>query len=424
MTLALERDYLTVGHAPSASAPLTVSRVVQLMLVAQLLGTITDLSTISSAADEGFDTARWAMLLPGLAFTYFLVFTSRPLLGWITRGPALLFTIWLAWALIGTGWSIDARRTAIQLLNATSLFVFSFWYVRVVGLNRYAQLFCLTSLGVILAGLLLDYGPWTVEPLAISGLERLVELDAPRRVFGITSGTNQLSMLGALTVIVATAIVPVDRQRRALQVASLTAGTAAIVLSGSRTVMVGILIAAMVRFGWKATARTRIRAFSGGIGLTLTVVGLINLLSVETAFGTKRSFESLNGREDVWGYAWELVARSPLTGIGMTASRISWSQALIEARTEFFAADSHNMVFEVLIGTGFVGLAIFAASLLWATRRAFLSVDTTVAALLTLILFASMTEALVSSATIIYSMIGVSLGAVTIDRPQTPMAGV
>ena len=116
------------------------------------------------------------------------------------------------------------------------------------------------------------------------------------------------------------------------------------------TAVVGLL------FWW----RSHRKVLFGGLAALAALPSLIMLPSTWTdRMGTIAEASqdaSFTGRVDAWVINWELALANPITGTGMRVPYIPEVAATVSDRTPRAA---HSIYFEVLGGTGFVGLALY-----------------------------------------------------------------
>jgi O-antigen ligase len=98
-----------------------------------------------------------------------------------------------------------------------------------------------------------------------------------------------------------------------------------------------------------------------GVGLFILSVLLMLRFVIEIDFSfikdllfpgkTDAEIGTMKGRLPMWQMLWEYVLESPIVGHGFAV--------LTSGRSGAFAADPHNSIFSILLGTGFLGLATF-----------------------------------------------------------------
>lgn len=137
-----------------------------------------------------------------------------------------------------------------------------------------------------------------------------------------------------------------------------TASLAALIGAGSRTAWLSLVGAlAVSALGWaypRLHQRHGPRAAAGAV-LGAAAVGLASLAAVAAALWQEPTFAQ---RRTIWGLVWDRIADRPVAGHGFFAF---WDVPELIAEHELLQDGSaHNSVLEVLLGTGLIGLALFA----------------------------------------------------------------
>lgn len=156
---------------------------------------------------------------------------------------------------------------------------------------------------------------------------------------------------------------PVDRDWRRWRAPA--AGTAlgaaslgALIGAGSRTAWLSLIGAlAVSALGWsypRLRRRHGPRTAAGAV-LGAAAVGLASLAAVTAALWQESTFAQ---RRTIWGLVWDRIADRPIVGHGFFAF---WDVPELIAEHELLQDGSaHNSALEVLLGTGLIGLALFA----------------------------------------------------------------
>jgi probable O-glycosylation ligase (exosortase A-associated) len=104
--------------------------------------------------------------------------------------------------------------------------------------------------------------------------------------------------------------------------------------------------------------------------VTLSIVALPAIALMPEKWGERmtsiseaREDSSFMGRVDAWVINYKLAAEHPLTGVGLRNSYLKDVAASVDRERALRAKAAHSIYFEVLGGTGFVGLAIYLALL-------------------------------------------------------------
>lgn len=109
------------------------------------------------------------------------------------------------------------------------------------------------------------------------------------------------------------------------------------------------------------------------IALVPLVLSLLNIDPLDELFRATGKSSNLTGRTDIWAVALSVVERYPLFGVGYGAF---WSTDLFVAERYAIlqagatAPTMHNMVLEIMVATGMLGVLAMAALLLTTITRA------------------------------------------------------
>jgi O-antigen ligase len=166
---------------------------------------------------------------------------------------------------------------------------------------------------------------------------------------------------------------------KALGAAATVAGSAAIVLSGTRGAMLGLAAGALLLWIWNRPRLTRRHAF---LAAGLCAAGLVFYVSPAGLKLRARGqwvLEDLRGgaRLELWRDSLRMASRRPLAGFGPDTFALEFphyqSAALSQAYPDFYHESPHNIFLDALVSDGIPGLAIlagFAAVAWFAARRA------------------------------------------------------
>ena len=229
------------------------------------------------------------------------------------------------------------------------------------------------------------FGAWLVAGV-LSAIVACVQVFAPDwpdgdwvarsgivgRAVGNLRQPNHLSSLLLWSAIALVPLVEMGRLRRSVGAGLLLLFTFALVLSGSRTGMVGMLMLAL----WGALDRrlskaTRLALVAAPI-LFLVVGWLLTQPwagSADQQIGAAQRLAGRSTQDDtrwlVWRDALVLLARHPWTGVGFGEFNFAWSLTPMPNRATAFFDHTHNLPLQVLVELGWpLGLFVLAALLL------------------------------------------------------------
>ncbi|WOI54499.1 putative O-glycosylation ligase, exosortase A system-associated [Parvularcula sp. LCG005] len=117
---------------------------------------------------------------------------------------------------------------------------------------------------------------------------------------------------------------------------------------------------ALIVFAGLMWLRSSYKVITGALAVVVAIIGVQFLpddytdrMSTITEADEDASFM---GRVEAWETNWELAKRNPLTGAGL---RVAYEQDIADTVTGHTARAAHSIYFEVLGGTGFIGLLFY-----------------------------------------------------------------
>ncbi|MDZ7677404.1 MAG: O-antigen ligase family protein [Acidimicrobiales bacterium] len=332
--------------------------VVAILLLVALVFHLIDASVYQSGTLV--ELARYgslALLVPVVALSGGLAARERR-----TWWPWLLLASLVLLALLSVAWSIHPDRT----LRHALLFAVVIVVVAVLGNLRWPNRERLTiDLWVVVA----VFGAAAVVGLVawLVGAE-WAGMASNSRVSGIYVHPNGSGMVAALVLPVGVALVPriPSLPGRSLHLGLLAALAASLVLSGSRTSLVALVVAGVVMVlmrGWLRNWRIAVP-----IGLC---VGIVVLVVVSGQLGSmwERSTDQLfTGREGAWATLVDAWEDAPVAGHGYRSAEL-----ILEERRgdphEYFIGTAHNGYLQVLAELGAAG-ALLVVGVIGAAARA------------------------------------------------------
>ena len=86
--------------------------------------------------------------------------------------------------------------------------------------------------------------------------------------------------------------------------------------------------------------------------------------------------DGITGREDLWAHVWTRVMEHPFVGTGYGASWLGAYEGIITSNVyvssnSWSATQAHNSYLDILLNTGFIGLALWSLVLIFHVRRLF-----------------------------------------------------
>lgn len=208
--------------------------------------------------------------------------------------------------------------------------------------------------------------PFLVLAMAIGGLIGVFSVQPPEEQFYVPEARAQVDGLNAnftAYVLAATCYFLLIYARafstRTLYTLAAWAIVAVLTIGILRLDTRGALLAVALMLAWDAYSRI----FSARIALPIAIIGLA--IGAAFTFGAfewiapliegqfERNTGDLSGRQPVWEYARQMIADSPLLGIGAGSFPVE----------NLMGIGAHNIILTILLDTGVIGLAVFAAFL-------------------------------------------------------------
>lgn len=302
------------------------------------------------------------------------------------QGPAvwalllLLAAPWVSWAWAGLPLSLTLANSGM-LAAALSLV----WVAQGLRDGQRADWFEALCWGLLAAGLL-SLGVSLVQVFApqLADGHVIARSGIPGRAVGNMRQPNHLASLLMWACVAAVYLGNQDRfsflfrntaARRAVLPVLLFGFVFAVVLSASRTGMIGVLILAL----WGALDRKLSRASKLSLLATPLMLGLSWwLMSVWAshgahAFGAESRLAEGAGspsRIAILLNAWELLKLNPLTGVGWGEFNLAWSMSEFPKRPVAFFDHTHNIAMQLAVDLGLPAATLILGLLAWALWRA------------------------------------------------------
>lgn len=201
----------------------------------------------------------------------------------------------------------------------------------------------------------------------------------PGRAVGNLRQPNHLSSLLMWAAIAIVGLMELRRIAFRHAVAVMSVIVFGIVLTASRTGVIGVLLLA----GWalvdRRLARTTRRLLAGAP--IIYVAGWLAMaawahLAQATFGGEKRLAEAdlSASRFAIWSDTWTLIRHHPWTGVGFGEFNFAWTLSPMPHRPPAFFDHSHNLVLELAVELGIPMAILILSLLLWAMWRGLMRV--------------------------------------------------
>jgi exopolysaccharide production protein ExoQ len=284
--------------------------------------------------------------------------------GWL---PLLIF-LFVSYAALSILWAEDQeiviRRVAILLLTCLGVFGLVHRFS-----NRDFVMFCFVA-GALLGSASVaaeiatgEFKPWTSE----------------YRLYGIMHA-NTLGTLLVMFVMAAITLRRTSERHRTWYLVWIIVGIVLMVLTKSRTALIGLLAALWVWTVFGSTNRKRLFALlllSAALIIPAAILlfgETIGLYAKQTILMGRESEspESLTGRVPLWGFLIDnYLDVRPLFGYGFQGFWTPGHVVRVSASQDWLIMHGHSGYLDLLLDLGYVGLALMIAILIAAARRAY-----------------------------------------------------
>jgi O-antigen ligase len=310
-----------------------------------------------------------AAYIPAYAATILLlVMTAWRTTICAVRAPLLWLLVGIAF--VSTLWSVDPdmteRRSIALLLTTLSAVVIAARYEWDELAEVLATAFGILAVVSFFLGLL------------VPSWGRMTEL-FPGAWRGVWSEKNALGDHMAQAIAISCAAAALNRRRRWLWLAAAALELALVVLSTSKTSVVGLsfgMAAFVMVYLVRRGPASAVAATFGAVTAVLAA-GAVVLFASDKVLSILGKDATLTGRTNVWGPVIRQAQLRPWTGYGYGAvwdDQSIWGPfAWITKEAKFVARASHDSWLEVWLGTGYVGLGAWIAYFVEIWSRALLA---------------------------------------------------
>ncbi|NJM34534.1 MAG: O-antigen ligase family protein [Rhodomicrobium sp.] len=125
-------------------------------------------------------------------------------------------------------------------------------------------------------------------------------------------------------------------------------------------------------------------------GALMLIPAADDVLKLVSRSGDLQEITSMTGRSEIWTAVPKIVERQSWTGFGYASSIVIIPQH--EREIGFLTSHAHNLILQLLLTTGWIGVGLFCLSLLTVGGRALYTGDRTVLVLLAYVIFNGITE--------------------------------
>lgn len=314
---------------------------------------------------EGLPDLRWALLAAGITLAAIFLQKNRIKASLWSKGPALLFLLYVAYMYIQTPWALDPEEHRFALAIYTKYLVVIYMIHSLVDTReRLAGFLLAHALGCLYLG----YVAWTV-----GGGGRLDGVGGP----GIDDA-NTLAMQLATGIYAAAAYYFAESSRwRYVALLIVPFALNGLIMAGSRGGFLALIAGGLTFFLLRPpkTLRTITIYALAGIALLTYVASDFFLERMETITVAVDDHEQVDGsiatRLLLFEAQWRMALAHPLGGGHAATTALSFQYIPVEYHSGEFGRSSHNTFMSALVDQGFPGLIawITIAALIWASLQ-------------------------------------------------------
>ena len=390
LAVAVVAAPMIIAAAIVAFGAIGGNRAATLILVFMAVFLIDVVFRVRDYQDKGIDfqvvlkLAAWGLV--GLV----AILNSRYWLGGImvpSNIPWMMFLIWLLFT------STVSPIPAYSAVSAFSICAYTMFCAYVFARFDDAEIiaamvasivvFCAVSIVIYFA--IPEFGRyvyWLNEQRYVSG-----------RLAGVAGSANNMGRIAAFgLLLVGLYVREFISYSRLLTIVAVVVMSVALVMTNSRTsmAMTAAILFAVYALNWR---RLYIAIF--GLSAVLVCMALLlpagdDVLKLISRSGNLEEVTSMTGRTDIWYAVLKLAEEQPITGHGYASSIVVLPQH--EREVGFLTSHAHNLILQLLLTTGWVGVILFAVSVVCVALRASIFGDRVVLALLSFVFLNGVTE--------------------------------
>ena len=288
-------------------------------------------------------------VLIGTALMLSVLFPSVAV-GAFRRLPVRLLAAFCFFGALSTIWSADPLRTLSQALAGLSFVLIISMHSERDGWHAMRGAITRGFVAVLVLGVLVDIA-------TMSGLERWA---------GVAGAPTQLAQFATMTGVLALVGWWRHRESTGFTFLVVALGFGTIIMSQSRVALLTLTLAVVVAVWVRAAPAVRTAV---GVGLVSAVAAAVVVFANQTLQLALRDnseasdLAEFTGRTSIWPEAIELISQRPFIGLGFASGETVWAERVLLGRLNWYPSNAHNIMLEVLMSVGAVGLVLLLASL-------------------------------------------------------------
>jgi O-antigen ligase len=366
------------------------NRMATLILVFMAVFLIDIVFRVRDYQDKGIDfqvvlkLAAWGLV--GLV----AILNSRYWLGTILVPSNIPWMMFLIWLLFTATVSPIPAYSAVSAFSICAYAMFCayifarFDHIEIIA-AMVASIVVFCAISIVIYFAIPEFGRyvyWLNEQRYVSG-----------RLAGVAGSANNMGRIAAFgLLLVGLYVREFSSYSRLLTSIAVVIMSVALVMTNSRTsmAMIAAILFAVYAFNWR---RLYIAIFVGSAALVCMALLLPagdEALKLISRSGNLEEVTSMTGRTDIWYAVLKLAEEQPITGHGYASSILVLPQH--EREVGFLTSHAHNLILQLLLTTGWVGVILFAVSVACVALRACVFSDRVVLALLSFVFLNGVTE--------------------------------
>lgn len=291
---------------------------------------------------------------------------------WQNEFSPLLYVVYLGLGLLSFLWSTDVGYSALQwMMDMTGLIFAYYFIVCFIMLDKYfpnhpIRLYKIIGHAIfILIGIFVT--GFFIKPMMFM---RMTHEGEEFRLGGYMMNPNELGMLAGVGI-ACYMLCLYEKGHRAWTLIKILILLFAVVLTGSRSTIIGVLIIAFYHISQTSKKWLKFLMYATG---AIAVPLVVNTLVIKSAGnGGLGEVMSMTGRIPFWtALVTKALPREPLLGFGF--QRIYYTLNFSGTHT-YSASMAHNTFLQVLMNLGLIGFAIVLLQLFFTIRAFILTKD-------------------------------------------------
>jgi exopolysaccharide production protein ExoQ len=295
-----------------------------------------------------------------------------PSFGWKNGFSPLLYVVYLGLGLLSFLWSTDVAYSALQWCMDVAGLVFAYYFVACfIMLDRYfpnhpIRLYKILAHGIFLLMIVFVIG-FFADP---AKFVRMTHEGEEHRLGGFIMNPNELGMLAGVGI-ACYILCLYEKGQRVWTILRILILLFAVVLTGSRSTIIGVLIIAFYHVSQSAIRWFRYLMY---VSAAVIIPLVVNTLIVKSAGnGGLDEVLSMTGRIPFWtALVTKALPREPLLGYGF--QRINYTLNFSGAHT-YTASMAHNTFLQALMNLGLIGFVVVLLQVFFTIRAFLLTTD-------------------------------------------------